>query len=376
MNDAFRLVALNALETWDEPGPREGVWGRWAPLPARAAGIARASIKSHLPDLLKTAQGDVLNKARELDNRFGAEKPVEKLVALVKDEGVAANLRIDYLKTLDSRNGVSGSVVDEACHAALINPASPPALKVAARGILMKRNPAASMTLINEALLTGSVPERQEAVVALSHLRSGDAEKKLLEMGNQLVAGTLDPVIQVEVLESVRHRDEKRSPWRTILTHYDANMDQGADPLAMHRVALQGGDAELGHTLFLNHQAAQCLRCHAVGGQGGIVGPDLKGIASRQNVDYLLESLVVPSAKVVEGYGIVSVTLKDGKTIAGVLQQKTAQNLTLLEGTVVRTIPASDVAEMSPPMSAMPPMAALLTPRELRDVLAYLQSLK
>lgn len=376
MSNAFRLVALDALANWDQPAPREGVWGRWAPLPARAAGLARAALKAHLPDLLKISQGDVLNKVKELDNKFGEEKPVDKLVALIKDETLAVNLRVDYLKTLDAKPNAAASIVEEVCHAILINPATPPLVKVPARTILMRRLPATAMTLINEALLVGSTPEKQEAVAALSHMRSGDAEKKILEMGNQLVAGTLDPVIQVEVLEAVRHRDEKRSPWRTILVHYDAGMDQGADPLAMHRVALQGGDPELGHTLFLNHQAAQCLRCHAVGGQGGIVGPDLKGISTKHDANYLLESLVAPSAKVAEGYGIVSVTLKDGKTLAGVLQQKTDQTITLLEGTTVRTIPAGEVQEMSAPMSAMPPMGALLTPRELRDVLAYLQTLK
>ena len=36
----------------------------------------------------------------------------------------------------------------------------------------------------------------------------------------------------------------------------------------------------------------------------------------------------------------------------------------------------SAIAERTPPVSMMPPMGALLNPRELRDVLEYLTTLK
>ena len=218
--------------------------------------------------------------------------------------------------------------------------------------------------------------EKQDAVLRLGKLRTKDTDKRIQELGKDLLLGTLNPAIQVEVLEVLRHRDEKRSVWRKLLEFYEEYLGKATDPLAAHRIAMTGGDPDLGHALFLNHLSAQCLRCHALGGQGGTVGPDLKGIATRHDADYLLESLVYPSAKVVDGYGIVTVTLQDGKTLAGVLQSKTPETLTLLDGTTSRTFPTSDLKEITPPLSAMPPMAALLTPRELRDVLAYLMTLK
>ena len=376
MPDAFRLVALEKLATWDNPEPREGVWGRWSVLPARPAGVARPAIKAHLPKLLTFAKGDVLTKAREVDNKFGAEKSPEALVALIRDETQPESLRLDYLRTLDAHGASTTAPTEEICKFILSIPQSSARLRTECRSILIKRQPATTMAQLNDAFLLGQPLEKQEAVMILSRLRTAESEKRLAELGNELVAGTLDPTIQVEVLEAVRHRDEKRSVWRKILEHYDERMEQGGDPLAIHRVALQGGDPDAGHTLFLNHQAAQCLRCHAVGGQGGIVGPDLKGVATRGNTTYLLESLVNPSAKVAEGFGIVSVTLNDGKSVAGVLQSKTDKGLTILEGTTPRVIPASEVKEMTPPMSGMPPMGALLTQRELRDILAYLQTLK
>jgi quinoprotein glucose dehydrogenase len=337
--------------------------------------VARAFIKTHLPEFLKTAAGEVLNKAREVDNRFGAEKTPEQLSALVKDQSFALNLRLDYLKTLEAR-GNAAAQTDEVCRSLLANRDAPPRLRVEARALLVKHQPGSALTAYGEALITGSTLEKQEAVLAIAKLRTNDTDRKIQELGNALVAGTLDPVIQVEVLETVRHRDEKRSAWRRILDHYEEKLDHAGDPLAAHRVALQGGDAATGQAVFQNHQAAQCLRCHAIGGHGGIVGPELQGVATRGDATFLLEALVNPSAKVADGYGIVSVTLKDDKVLGGILQGKTKDGITLLEGTTVRVIPQNDIKEISPPLSSMPPMAALLTQRELRDLLAYLLTLK
>ena len=374
--DSFRLVALAALANWDAPSPREGVWSRWDPQPARPAGLARAAIRAHLPDLLKFAKGEVLLQAQSLDNKFGAEKTPDALLALIKDPAISDAMRLDYLQTLGARATGANSQMEAACAAIMINPGAPPRLRVEARAQLIKRQPANTFAMLTEALLTGSTLEKQDAVQRMAKLHGSESDKRLQALGNELVAGTLDPVVQVEVLEVLRHRDEKRSPWRKILEHYDEFMNQGSDPLAMHRVSLAGGDADLGHQIFLNHQTAQCLRCHSVGGHGGIVGPDLKGVAKRLDANGLLEALVYPSARVADGYGIVTIDFPDGKNLSGVLQKQSAESVTILDGTTPRTFPSSGIKSMSAPLSAMPPMAALLTPRELRDVLAYLQTMK
>ncbi len=376
ISETHRLLALEALENWDSPPSRDGVWGRWMPLPVRAVGLARSAAQAQLPSLLKFADKAVLSKARALDNKLGSEKPVESLLAWAKDETQPENLRADYLRTLEARGQAAALQAEEACRSILAVPNSPPRLRVQARDLLVHRKPAETLPLLSDALLVGSPLEKQSAVMALSHLRSSEAEKKLLELGQQLANGTLDPSVQVEVLEIVRHRDEKRSPWRKILEHWDEHLDLASDRLALHRPSLQGGDPEAGRKIFYTNQLAQCLRCHAVRGQGGSVGPDLAGLASRQGSDYLLESLIVPSAKVVDGYGVVTVTLKDDKSVSGILQGKSDGVMAILEGTTRRLISEKEVKSITPPVSAMPPVGVLLTPRELRDLMAYLQTLK
>lgn len=62
------------------------------------------------------------------------------------------------------------------------------------------------------------------------------------------------------------------------------------------------GNPERGKKIFMTHQVAACNRCHALKGEGGIVGPPLDGIAFRKDKAYILESLLNPTAKLAEGF--------------------------------------------------------------------------
>ncbi len=79
-----------------------------------------------------------------------------------------------------------------------------------------------------------------------------------------------------------------------------------SDPLTAYQVTLEGGNAEHGRELFVSHAVAQCIRCHTVNGRGGMAGPDLSAVAHPdRNVDRrcLLESMVLPNAKIAKGFG-------------------------------------------------------------------------
>ena len=45
-----------------------------------------------------------------------------------------------------------------------------------------------------------------------------------------------------------------------------------------------------------------CVNCHAIGGAGGQVGPDLVSIGASAPVDYLVESILQPNKAIKEGY--------------------------------------------------------------------------
>jgi quinoprotein glucose dehydrogenase len=121
-----------------------------------------------------------------------------------------------------------------------------------------------------------------------------------------------------------------------------------------------------------------CVRCHKAGGDGGEVGPDLKGIASRRTREYILESIVYPNQHFAEGYESLVVTLKNGTTYAGTLKSQTESEIELNspEDGLVK-IKKAEIQTRAPGLSGMPEeIRQVLTKRELRDLVEFLGSLK
>lgn len=77
------------------------------------------------------------------------------------------------------------------------------------------------------------------------------------------------------------------------------------------------------------------------------------------------------------GYGLVTVTIKDGKSISATLDKEDAceTRLRLPDGNL-QTLPRDQIAHSSAPMSVMPPMLGILDKRQIWDVAAYLSGLK
>jgi putative membrane-bound dehydrogenase-like protein len=132
------------------------------------------------------------------------------------------------------------------------------------------------------------------------------------------------------------------------------------------------GDPARGRSLFEKH----CATCHKLFGDGNAIGPDLTH-ANRQDRDYLLVSLVDPSAVVRKEFESVVVSTKDGRILTGLLGEQTPAQITIVGARNERTTLArnliDDIADS--PVSLMPEnLYRALSPAELRDLFAYLQS--
>ena len=102
----------------------------------------------------------------------------------------------------------------------------------------------------------------------------------------------------------------------------------------------------------------------------------MSGIANRLNADKLMESLIDPGAELAKGFGLLTATLKDGSIISGTLVEESPANYKLrMPDGATKTLERNKVAKVQM-ASAMPPMGAILQPRELRDLVAYMSSLK
>ena len=88
------------------------------------------------------------------------------------------------------------------------------------------------------------------------------------------------------------------------------------------------GSAARGEIVYRRKDQA-CLKCHAIAGAGGLVGPDMSSIGASAPLDYLVESLLQPSAKIKEGYHSLIVTTDKGQIITGVKVRETGKDLVL-----------------------------------------------
>jgi quinoprotein glucose dehydrogenase len=149
----------------------------------------------------------------------------------------------------------------------------------------------------------------------------------------------------------------------------------GGDPARIHPMTITGGDAAKGEAVFRNQGA--CVQCHKMNGEGGEQGPDLSLVGIRLKRQKLLESVIYPSAEITPGYGLSTLQLKSGDMASGRLISENKKEVVLaaLDGKET-TYPRTEIAELSPPISAMPAMGATLAPQDLRDLVSYLASAK
>lgn len=103
------------------------------------------------------------------------------------------------------------------------------------------------------------------------------------------------------------------------LREQSGTMTSGNAEDSIHRLATDAalrGDAARGELIY-RRPALACIACHAIGGAGGKVGPDMTSIGASAPLDYLVESVLLPAAKVKEGYHAVVIETRDGRTIMG-----------------------------------------------------------
>lgn len=134
--------------------------------------------------------------------------------------------------------------------------------------------------------------------------------------------------------------------------------------------SLAEADLEQGKQLFAKH----CGTCHRFFGEGGQVGPDLTG-AQRNNVKYLLENMVDPSASVSKDFRMQIARTVDGRVVTGLLQSRNDQSLTLVNATERIVLPLQEIEELKESEVSVMPAGLLdpLTERQIRDLIGYLQ---
>jgi putative heme-binding domain-containing protein len=145
---------------------------------------------------------------------------------------------------------------------------------------------------------------------------------------------------------------------------------------ALAAEALKIGNAERGEVIFRRREL-QCLACHGIAGAGGQVGPDLTSIGASAQVDYLVDSILLPNKAIKEGFNALRIVTVEDKVFLGikvreangVLVLRTAEDKEL-------TIPVKDIAERTDAKSLMPEgLTDTLTKEEFADLIRFLVEL-
>ena len=218
------------------------------------------------------------------------------------------------------------------------------------------------------------VREQRRALEILGSIELPEADRALDRWLQRLQRGAVPAELQLDLIEAAEQRDNDAIQAQ-LQSYRDAKPKD--DPLAQYIEALAGGNRQAGRKIYYERAAAQCQRCHMIGGGGGQTGPALDGVGKRLDRRALLRSLVDPGAEITPGYGSIVVTTKSGGVHAGILVAETDTSLRIQppDGDAV-DVPLDQIRERSPTVSAMPPMAAMLSKRDLRDVIEFLSNLK
>ncbi len=121
-----------------------------------------------------------------------------------------------------------------------------------------------------------------------------------------------------------------------------------------------------------------CSQCHRLAGEGGSVGPDLTGIGRRLSARDLLESIVLPSKVIAEGYARTEIERFSGEVSTGRVEREDehAVQIRPADGEEVVTIRKADIRKRAlSPISNMPTgILNTMNETQILDLLALLVS--
>jgi putative membrane-bound dehydrogenase-like protein len=340
----------------EEQGAVAG-WARWL-LDAVAAA----------PATTRPTDG-VMRTAVHAAGRLAVTDAVGLLLGIVGDPARPVELRREAAATalaLDHDSAVAALVAGLADHD------EPAAARVEFVRLLAGLDPPPARDAIALALATA--PAAEQHALALAAVVDRTAAAALLELVER---GRVSARILQDQQIARRVRD-------TGLTDADARIARLTGGLASpddrvrglvdrvtQRIAGGAGSAAAGAAAFTKH----CAACHRHRGVGGLVAPQLDGVAQRGPAR-LLEDILDPNRNVDEAFRTTVATLADGRVVSGLRIRDDGADLVLVDagGREVR-VPRAEIDALAvTPLSPMPAnMAEQVGEDALPDLVAFLR---
>ncbi|MCE7065401.1 HEAT repeat domain-containing protein [Dyadobacter sp. CY326] len=364
---SVRTEALAALGTWASPSVMDRVDGRYRGVIQRDPALVKSKVQPVISGLLNDDDSETLIAAAQMLTNLGLSEnnaAMAKILASHKDPKVrtAMLVALNELKYADMETAMKLGMTD-----------SDADVRTAALGM------AGSVDMSKEALADisksifdkGSVREQQQMLRVLGTIPVAKTEGIFEDLIGKMSDKKLPASLALDLSEAI---DSTKSS--TLIAKLAPLRTKGTT-VADYQDALFGGNAQLGRRYFMTNSAAECVRCHSIGGQGGEVGPNLSNIGNVLSREQILQALVEPSARLSPGFGMVMLTLKDGTSTAGILAQESDHELVLKTSEAEPLkIATARIAKRENVPSSMPPMGTIMSKREIRDVVEFLSGLK
>jgi putative heme-binding domain-containing protein len=149
------------------------------------------------------------------------------------------------------------------------------------------------------------------------------------------------------------------------------------DIAGLAKLVSEKGDPEKGEKVF-RRASVSCTSCHAIGGAGGRIGPDLSSLGTSSPVETIIRSVLYPNASIKEGYDLKRVVKKDGSELLGYLASDGASDIVIRDVTGKEVSIAKSQVEIMEkvPGSLMPPgLTAGLSKEEFTDLIGFLSKM-
>mgnify|MGYP003111522581 CR=1 FL=1 len=363
----LRGEALAALGTWNNPSLLDRVDGRYRGEIIRQNGQLEEKIRKDIPSFLNERQPEILIGISKTLSAVGITDYNNELFSIFR-YNKSAEVRATVLNSLGQ---LKFEQMETAMSIGMKD--SNEEVRTAAVGLLAQLNiPKEKLpSIVDPIFKRGSISEQQRMLNVLGDLPVENSNALLSSLINKASKDQLKQGILLDLMESVNATENPK-----LIAQLDKLKEAGYSADSFQET-LYGGNWWAGRSVFNNNPTAQCVRCHSVNGSGGEVGPKLDNIGNILNRQQLLEALIEPSIRLAPGYGTVTITLKDGQKVQGVLIEENDKELLLRtsEAEPLR-VPLMRIASRENSMSAMPAMGRMISRRELRDLIEYLGSLR
>ncbi len=342
--------------------------------------FANASIAAnHAPDIekllsvLKIAPGELLwwkpallqGLAKLPKGHEAAAQEIaalqSKIDAIVADAKAPLDQRLAVLPLLSSRKWAAVEPVMKN----LLTSNQPTELTTAAVALLKKFSATSTAPLIYDLLPKAGPALKRDLVTILTA-----SATTALELFKRMDKGEF-PTAWVDVEKRWAYQRGKGEMAELAKKLFgEANSNRAAVVKDYMAATTMHGDAKKGQQVF----ATICITCHKHGQLGVDVGPPLSDVKVKPP-EGLLSDILDPNRMFEARWSAYSVETKDGRTLSGIIQSETSDNIVLaMMGGAKETIPRAAIQDMkSLDRTLMPDgLEAAISKEQMSDLIAFL----